>query len=244
MKSAHFILQGKGGVGKSFVSTILAQYLIDRTDVPVYCYDTDPVNQTFSRFEALGAEMVPILNQDDVIDSRKFDSLIESIMSKDGIAVIDNGAATFVPLVAYLAESGATELLVDSGINVYFHVIVTGGQAMPDTLFGLNTVLTKLGGKVVVWANEFFGEISGSSGKLSDFKVINENHDKILGIVTIPRRTADTFGKDIAEMMTAHLTFAEAQQTFNLLPRQRLKMVQRDLYEQLSQQSFSGCLTE
>lgn len=115
---------------------------------------------------------------------------------------------------------------------------------MPDTLFGLNTVLTKLDCKVVVWTNEFFGSINSQDSDLSDFKIINDNHDKIASIINIPRRTADTFGKDITDMMTAHLTFAEAQQTFNLLPRQRLKMVQRDLYDQLNQLNFSGNVTE
>ena len=87
MKMVHFILQGKGGVGKSLVASILAQYLQSSNAAEtVHCFDTDPVNQTFSRYKALNAEMVPILNQDDLIDSRKFDGLIEQLIDKDGIA--------------------------------------------------------------------------------------------------------------------------------------------------------------
>ena len=29
MKQVHFIVQGKGGVGKSLISTMLAQYLVE-----------------------------------------------------------------------------------------------------------------------------------------------------------------------------------------------------------------------
>lgn len=233
MKSAHFILQGKGGVGKSFVAAILAQYIMDHTEEPVRCFDTDPVNQTFSRFDALGAEMVPILNQDDVIDSRKFDALIETIVDQDGIAVIDNGAATFVPLLSYLVDNSIPELLQSNGVNILLHVVITGGQSRIDTFLGLQTILDKLPCKVLVWANRFFGDIEDATESLANFKIFN--NDKIAGIININRHTADTFGKDIAEMMTAHLTFAEAQKSFNLLPRQRLLMVQRDLYKQLNQ---------
>lgn len=235
MKSAHFILQGKGGVGKSFVATILAQYMMDHTEEHIHCFDTDPVNQTFSRFEALGAEMVPILNNDDVIDSRKFDTLMETIVDQDGIAIIDNGAATFVPLLSYLVDNRIPEWLQSNGVDILLHIVVTGGQAKIDTFLGLQTILEKLPCKVLVWSNRFFGDIEDSTESLADFKIFKQYSNKILGIINIPRRTADTFGRDIAEMMTAYLTFDEAQQAFNLLPRQRLLMVQRDLYEQLNQ---------
>lgn len=242
MKTVHFILQGKGGVGKSLAAVILAQYLHDRVGaiMPVHCYDTDPVNQTFTRYKALNAKMVPILNQDDVIDSRRFDNLIEDIITEDGVGVVDNGAATFVPLLGYMTENHIAELLADSSIEVFFHVVITGGQAMEDTIVGLKTVLEKLNGKVVVWANEYFGELTQAGKPIEEFKVISDNQDKIMGMVRITRRTADTFGKDVESMIKANLTFAEAKATFHLLPRQRLMMIQRDLYAELDQQSFHG----
>jgi hypothetical protein len=46
--SVHIILQGKGGVGKSFVSAILAQYFRTKP-APVHCLDTDPINATFAQ---------------------------------------------------------------------------------------------------------------------------------------------------------------------------------------------------
>lgn len=38
------------------------------------------------------------------IDARIFDDMIEEIIDKDGIAVIDNGAGSFIPLIQYLSE--------------------------------------------------------------------------------------------------------------------------------------------
>jgi Mrp family chromosome partitioning ATPase len=43
MRKAHFVLQGKGGVGKTFVASLIAQYLTERGE-PVACLDTDQVN--------------------------------------------------------------------------------------------------------------------------------------------------------------------------------------------------------
>ena len=43
MAKIHFVLQGKGGVGKSMIAAVLAQYLTEHDRQPM-CIDTDPVN--------------------------------------------------------------------------------------------------------------------------------------------------------------------------------------------------------
>ncbi len=68
----HLSLQGKGGVGKSLVASILAQYFLSRSRV-VNCIDTDPVNGTLSQYAALGAQRLKLLLRDGSIDSRSFD---------------------------------------------------------------------------------------------------------------------------------------------------------------------------
>jgi MinD superfamily P-loop ATPase len=49
----HLLLQGKGGVGKSLIASLLAQFYKDRS-VHAICVDTDPVCPTFSQYNALG----------------------------------------------------------------------------------------------------------------------------------------------------------------------------------------------
>src|ERR1700675_1723506 len=66
MNAIHIILQGKGGVGKSLVAALLAQYLEGKSNL--FCADTDPVNDTFAKYSAFGAERVKILNADKNID--------------------------------------------------------------------------------------------------------------------------------------------------------------------------------
>ena len=55
MPHTHFVLQGKGGVGKSFVANLLAQSFVAR-GTPALCIDTDPVNGTLHAFTSLGVQ--------------------------------------------------------------------------------------------------------------------------------------------------------------------------------------------
>ena len=103
----------------------------------LHCFDTDPVNPSFSRFKGLKPEVIEILNESNNIDSRFFDGLVEKLVGEDGIAVIDNGAATFVPLMSYMAENEVPSFLVENGIRMIIHVPLVGGQALDDCITGL-----------------------------------------------------------------------------------------------------------
>ena len=71
--SVHLSLPGKGGVGKSLVASILAQYL-GRKAAAVRCIDSDPVNKTLSQYKGLRTPL-PLLREGG-IDQRAFDGLI------------------------------------------------------------------------------------------------------------------------------------------------------------------------
>lgn len=239
MKTVHFILQGKGGVGKSYIASLLAQYLTDKKKGKVKCYDTDPVNPTLSRYNALNVQLVPILTEHKTIDTSRFDGFIEELMmlEDNGLAVIDNGAATFVPLIGYITEIDLFgDLFKDNGIDVYIHVPIVGGQALEETLAGLATIC-QLGNnfKVIPWVNEFQGSIIQRDKKFNDFKVIQHNQDKIIGHVTLSSKNPDTFGKDIRRMTEDRITFNEVLQNkdYTLIPKQRLKQVRDEVYRQL-----------
>ena len=236
MKEVHFVLQGKGGVGKSFIATLLAQYLTDNKK-DVHCYDTDPVNPTFSRYKELNVNLVPILTEHKTINTSNFDSFVEELIEKDGIAVVDNGAATFVPLLGYISEINLLDVFQDSNVQAYIHVPLVGGQAFNETLSGF-TQICSLGKnfKVVAWLNEFQGDIEQTNKKFKDFKIVQHNASKILGQVTLPSRNPDTFGKDIRRMTEESVTFAEIlkSKNYTLIPKQRLKQVRDNVYEQLN----------
>ena len=54
MSTVHLILQGKGGVGKSVIATLLAQYLRDK-GLTVTCFDADPVNSSQAAGHSMSA---------------------------------------------------------------------------------------------------------------------------------------------------------------------------------------------
>lgn len=232
----HFILQGKGGVGKSLVSAILAQYL-QGVGGTVHCVDTDPVNQTFSKYKGLAAQHIKIM-EGSKIDERNFDKLMERLLSEDGFFVVDNGASSFVPLSNYLIENNALEMLAEAGRPVFIHCVVTGGQAIGDTVTGFLALAEQTKTKnIVVWLNEYFGTIERDGKTFTDMKAYTDHADKVHGIVRIAKRNQDTFGKDIELMVAKNLTFKEALEgpEFAIMAKQRLKTVQRDIFNQLDE---------
>lgn len=67
-----------------------------------------------------------------------------------------------------------------------------------------------------------------------------ENAEKVCGDVVFTKRNQDTLGRDIEEMIAAKLKFDEAITGAKLpiMAKQRLKIVQRDLFEQLRSLRF------
>ena len=92
----HLSLQGKGGVGKSFIASVLAQYFLSRGH-RVRCIDTDPVNHTLAQYKQLPVKLLKLL-RGSRIDERRFDALLDAFLKDDVTFVVDNGAATFIPL--------------------------------------------------------------------------------------------------------------------------------------------------
>src|ERR1017187_6200612 len=237
----HFTLQGKGGVGKSLIASVLAQYFM-RKGVAVLCVDTDPVNRTLAQYSALGADWLSLRDEHNRIDQRAFDGLMERFLTEDGTTfVVDNGASTFLPLWHYLLENNGLEYLRQQGRKVYVHTVITGGQALLDTLNGFNELAqTTQERNIVVWVNEYFGRVEADGKKFSEMAAYRDNADKVCGAVIFTKRNQDTFGRDVEDMVSAKLTFQEAITTgrMPIMAKQRLKVVQRDLFEQLDQLAF------
>lgn len=237
----HITLQGKGGVGKSLVASLLAQYFGEKGRI-VRCIDTDPVNRTLAQYSALAAEKLILRDEHNRIDQRAFDSLMEEFLVADGgTFVVDCGASTFLPLWHYLLENNALDHLRDHGRKVFVHTVITGGQALLDTLNGFSELAaTSTERNMVVWINEFFGKIEAAGKRFSEMTAYQSNLDKVLGAVVIAKRNQDTFGRDVEEMISSKLTFKQAiaDGGLTLMAKQRLKVVQRDLFEQLDAVPF------
>jgi len=236
MPNVHMTLQGKGGVGKSMIAAFIGQYVLDRNQ-PLLAIDTDPVNATLSSFGRLQTRTVELL-QGNQIDTAAFDTVVDLILDSAADTVVDNGASSFIPLSNYLIENPVVATMEAHGRTITVHSVITGGSALLETLDGFRQVAAHFPAsvRVVVWLNEFFGPIENAGKGFTEMKSYQEVRERVRGIVTLPRRTLETFGRDVREMTERHLTFTEAigDGAFRLMAKQRLKMVRDDLYGQLA----------
>ena len=237
MAKINFVLQGKGGVGKSLVASFLAQHYQNQ-DTETMCFDTDPVNRTFASFKALNVRPVEILDNGRVIESA-FDGFIEKIIQApdDTVIIIDNGASTFLPLCAYLKECDMFTFLRENGHDVKLHTVVTGGQAILDTMNGLLALTENFPNvPVVVWLNEYFGKTEMNGTSVEDSRIIQQA-ENIHAFVRVKEWQKETFGHNFTKMLKERKTFREAiaDPSFTIICRQRLTMIQRDIDQQIAQ---------
>jgi len=135
-----------------------------------------------------------------------------------------------------MLENEVLPLLQNEGRQVNVHCVVAGGQAMKDTLNGLDRLAQTTGDKsIIVWLNEFFGEVREGSRPFEQFKLAQDLALKLIGSVLIRKRNPDTFEDDVQHMLRGRLTFEEAiaSEDFSLVSKQRLQIVRRELFEQL-----------
>ena len=235
MANIHMILQGKGGVGKSFIAATLAQYKASKGQKPL-CIDTDPVNATFHGYKALGVRRLQIM-QGDEINPRNFDTLVELIAPSKDDVIIDNGASSFVPLAHYLISNQVPTLLVEMGHTLVVHTVVTGGQALLDTISGFAQLISQFPAETlfVVWLNPYWGPIEHEGKSFEQLKAYNANKSRVSAIVQIPTLKEETYGRDLSDMLKDRLTFDEAlaMESLTIMTRQRLKIIKGQLFSQL-----------
>lgn len=167
MTKIHMVLQGKGGVGKSMIAAAIAQYKASKGQAPL-CIDTDPVNATFEGYKALKARRLNIMDGDE-INTRNFDALVELIAPTQSDVIIDNGASSFVPLSHYLISNQVPALLKDMGHEMVVHTVITGGQALQDTVSGFAQLAGQFPDECVfvVWLNPYWGPMSTKARALN-----------------------------------------------------------------------------
>ncbi len=237
MAKIHLVLQGKGGVGKSLIAATIAQYKAMNGQKPL-CIDTDPINATFEGYKALNVRRLNILEGDE-INTRHFDALVELIAASEGDVIIDNGASSFVPLSHYLISNQVPALLQEMGHELVVHTVITGGQALLDTVSGFAQLAGQFPAEAlfVVWLNPYWGPIEHEGKPFEQMKAYTANKARVSALIPIPVLKEETYGRDFSDLLQARLTFDEAlaMPSLSIMTRQRLKIVRRELFGQLDQ---------
>ncbi len=226
MANIHFIGGEKGGVGKSLVSRLVAQYLIDK-ELPFLGFDTDRSHGALLRFYSGFAS--PVL-----IDRYEaLDSIIEAAVEQpDRRILVDLAAQTHDPLVQWMDESGVLDMAAESGFTItYWHVMDSGR----DSVDLLKKLLDRFGARLnyVLVRNQMRGD---------DFGMLEQSgeQDRALGfgahVVTI-KHLSDTIIQKIdassSSFWAAQHDADKSRTGLGMMDRQRLKMWLRDAYQQI-----------
>ena len=124
----HLIGGEKGGVGKSMVARLLAQYFIDHA-MPFTGYDTDRSHGALLRYYAGYA--APVLAD----RYEALDAIVETAAEQPGRRVlVDLAAQTHAPLVQWMEESGVLDLADVNGMAIYYWHVMDAGRDSVDLL--------------------------------------------------------------------------------------------------------------
>jgi len=226
MAKIHFIGGEKGGVGKSLMARVLAQYLIDRGE-PFIGFDTDRSHGALMRFYSGYASPV-------IVDRYEaLDAIMEAAVEQPERGIlVDLAAQTHGPLVRWMDDSGVLNLADESGIAIhYWHVMDTG----KDSVDLLRRLLDRFGTslKYVLVRNQVRG---------NDFGVLEQSGEqaRALGlgakIVSVKRLHDGAINKiDATSSSFWNAKNGENHAALGLMDRQRVKMWLRDVYRDLDE---------
>jgi hypothetical protein len=218
-KRLILILNGKGGVGKSFFAVNFIQYLKDR-EIAHAAFDSDDENSTLKRFHSEAG----FINPGNAVE---IDRMVEALNEKD-VVVVDCRAASTRIFLKYFEDTDLGAVLDSLGSGL---TIASPVNHELDSIHQLQRLLGGIPGKAdfVVIRNEAHGE----GFDLFDKSKIRQ---KLLNDVGAKEILVTQMQKWLVEgLQRSKLTPTQAinHADFSLMDRQRLINWQRHFYEQL-----------
>jgi hypothetical protein len=226
MSTLHFIGGEKGGVGKSLVSRVLAQYMIDH-ERPFLGFDTDKSHGSLLRFYS-------DFTSPTVIDQyESLDRIIESgVEEPERRILVDLAAQTHQFLVQWIEDSGLLDLSGDLGLSLNYWHVMDSGQ---DSVDLLRQLLDQFGErlKLTIVLNQVRGDrfdILDASGQLDRARGLGAR------VITMPRLQDSTMQKIDGHSLSfwAAMNNADKSNTgLGLLERQRIKVWLKKAYSNI-----------
>jgi hypothetical protein len=224
MARIHFIGGEKGGVGKSLVARILAQYHIDH-EHPFLGFDTDRSHGALMRFYTGYASPV-------VADRyESLDAIIEAAVNNPERSIlVDLAAQTQEALTRWIEDSGLLELEEEMGLSLYYWHVMDSGR---DSVDLLKRLLDRFGNrlKVVLVQNHIRGdnfdilEASGEKERALEYgaRVINVKRLHESSMIKIDAHSSSFWAA--TQSTDAH--------ALGILERQRVKLWLRNCYGEI-----------
>jgi hypothetical protein len=219
MKRLDLILNGKGGVGKSFFAVNFTQFLKDRGIAHV-AIDSDNENSTLKRFH-------PDTLFLDLNNLRELDGIFAAL-EKANLVVMDCRAASTDLFIDYFTEIDLPAVLSELASALTLVMPVNHESDSVDQIQRLADQFGKKCGYVVVRNAAH----SDSFALFESSEVRAKLKDKLGGREITMTRLQDWLVESLnAENLT--ITAATKHPAFSLLDRQRLQTWQRKLYAEI-----------
>jgi cellulose biosynthesis protein BcsQ len=218
-KQLNLILNGKGGVGKSFFAINLVQYLKDKA-IPFVACDSDNENSTLKRFHP-DAEFI------NLAQSRSLDDMFRALERAD-LVIVDCRAASTDVFLRYFAAIDVAAVLraLDARLTLLMPV-----NHEADSLDQVQRVVEAMAdhAQFVIIRNQVHAE----SFTLYDQSQVRVRLLKKLEAKEITMPRMEEWLVEGLNRVNFTITAAAKHESFYLLDRQRLVTWQRRLYEQI-----------
>lgn len=218
-RQLNLILNGKGGVGKSFFAVYFIQYLKDKT-VPFVALDSDNENSTLKRFH-------PDAGFIDLAQPRSLDDMFRALERAD-LVVVDCRAASTDVFLNYFSAIDLPSVLrmLDARLTL---VMPVNHEA--DSLDQVQRLVEALGDKAryAIVRNQ----VHGDAFTLYDASAVRVKLVKKLAAKEITMSRMDGWLVEALNRGNLTATAASKHESLYLLDRQRLVTWQRRLYAEI-----------
>ena len=219
MKRLDLILNGKGGVGKSFFAVNLVQFLKDKGIAHV-AIDSDNENSTLKRFH-------PETRFLDLGNRREMDAIFTAL-EKSNMVIVDCRAASTDLFLDYFAEVDLTAVLKAFGAALTLVMPVNHELDSVDQVQRLAEQLGKAAGYVVVR-----NAAHSDSFALFDSAEVRVRLKSELGGREITMTRLQDWLVEALNRENVTISAATKHAGFSLLDRQRLQTWQRKLFAEI-----------
>jgi hypothetical protein len=224
MSKIHFVGGEKGGVGKSVLARLLAQYHIDRQR-PFTAFDTDRSHGALLRFYADFSRPIAL----DEFESA--DQLMEAALESDQTVLVDLAAQTSLPLHRWIEQNDLLHLAEEEGVPVVFWHVLDDGADSIGLLAALCDRYDRNASYIAV----------RNHGRGRDFSAFDASPTRAraleLGamVIDLPELHAGTMRKIDHQAISLWAATHNKESGLGLMDRQRAKVWLRRVYEQFDQ---------
>lgn len=149
----HLVLGSKGGIGKTYITCYLAEYLKSVNQL-LTVIDTDTANTWLKETKYYNSVPVDLFDADRLISFEKIPEIFRMFPNRN--LVIDTGANSFSAWYEFLCYGGDEEIQI-YGSKLIIHVPVTPGQSFNECIKCLEQLVKKnFNCRYALWLNNSF----------------------------------------------------------------------------------------